>query len=145
MSDLSAVDLDPQGAAPQEENRDLVPLVVDGDPETAWRTESYLQNFGPSGLKTGVGLVVDLGTAQEVRQVEVATLGGPTEIDVFVTEQAPEDVEGLDPVGSAAGTGGLVVSLEEAVAGRFVTVWLTSLPPDGSEFRGQVAEIVVSR
>lgn len=136
-------DLDPQGSPPQDEYPELAPLVLDGDPATSWHTSTYKQNFGPGGLKDGVGLVVDLGAAKGVRQVDVATLGGPTAVSVFVTSQAPTDVEGLTPVGTAADNGELRVSLDEAVSGRFVTVWLTSLPEVDGGFRGTVADVVV--
>ena len=64
LTGLTATDFDPQGDPP-EENPELAPLAVDGDPATSWRTATYLQNFGPGGLKTGVGLVLDLGGAHD--------------------------------------------------------------------------------
>lgn len=140
---ITADDFDPQGAVPQEENPELVPLVLDGDPATSWRTASYLQDFGPTGLKDGVGLVLDLGTAMGVREIDIATLGGPTEVAVYVTTAAPTGVAGLTPVGTAAGVGGLAISLDEAVSGQFVTVWLTSIPPVEDGFRGTIADVVV--
>ncbi|QIK74932.1 protein kinase family protein [Nocardioides piscis] len=142
--DLRATDFDPQGGEPREENPELVPLVLDGDPETSWTTSTYKQNFGrPTGLKDGVGLVVDVGRPVDVREVEVATLGGPTSVSIFVTSKPPTGVEGLTPVGTAAGNGGLTVTLDEAVPGRYVTVWLTSIPPVLDEYRGEVAEVSV--
>lgn len=140
---LVADDFDPQGSPPQEENPELVPLVVDGNPSTSWQTASYLQNLGPSGLKTGVGLVIDLGATRGVREVDVATLKGPTSLSVYVSGQPPTGVQELSPVGEAAGTGVLEVALDEAVSGRYVTVWLTSLPQVDGEFRGTIAEVEV--
>jgi hypothetical protein len=52
-------------------------------------------------------------------------------------------VADLSPVGDAAGTGVLEVPLDEAVSGRYVTVWLTSLPEVEGEFRGTISEISV--
>ena len=140
---ITAVDFDPQGSEPREENPDLVPLAIDGDPATSWRTSTYRQNFGPTGLKDGVGLVLDLGATVGVRGVDIATLGGPTSVSVYVTATTPTGVAGLTPVGTAAGNGGLTVTLDEAVSGRFVTVWLTSIPPVEDEFRGTIADVVV--
>ena len=122
---------------------ELLARHVDGDPTTSWQTASYLQDFGPTGLKDGVGLVLDLGTAMGVREIDIATLGGPTEVAVYVTTAAPTGVAGLTPVGTAAGVGGLTISLDEAVSGQFVTVWLTSIPPVEDEFRGTIADVVV--
>jgi hypothetical protein len=117
--------------------------VVDGDPSTTWSTSSYLQNFGPAGLKTGVGVVVDLGAAKGVRQVVVTTAGGQTSLAAYVTSTAPTGISELTPVGTASGTGQLTISLDEAVSGRYVTVWLTLLPEVDGEFRGTIAEVQV--
>lgn len=140
---LTADDFDPQGSEPREENPDQVPNVLDGDPSTAWTTSSYLQNFGPAGLKTGVGLVIDLGATKGVRQVVVTTEGGQTSLAAYVTSTAPTGIAGLTPVGTASGTGDLTITVDEAVSGRFVTVWLTLLPSVGSEFRGTISEVQV--
>lgn len=140
---LAADDFDPQGSEPREENPDQVPNVVDGDPSTTWSTSSYLQNFGPGGLKTGVGVVVDLGAAKGVRQVVVTTAGGQTSLAAYVTSTAPTGISELTPVGTASGTGELTVTMDEAVSGRYVTVWLTLLPEVDGEFRGTIAEVQV--
>ncbi|MFC7358847.1 protein kinase family protein [Nocardioides astragali] len=142
FTDLSADDFDPQGSEPREENPDDVPNVLDGDPATSWSTSNYFQNFGPAGLKTGVGLVVDLGATKGVREV-VVTTEGETALAAYVTSEPPTGIAGLTPVGTTSGTGELTISLDEAVSGRYVTVWLTLLPQVGDEFRGTISEVQV--
>lgn len=139
----SVDDLDPQGDG-GEENPELTDLTVDGDPSTAWRTSNYEQNFGPSGLKTGVGLTVSLPRTTDVRRVNVTTIGDPTSITLYAgTGEPPADVEGLQPVARGTTTGeSVTLATPEAVSADWVIVWLTSLPEDDG-FRGQVAEIVV--
>ncbi|GAB3015647.1 hypothetical protein GCM10011376_05610 [Nocardioides flavus (ex Wang et al. 2016)] len=140
---LSADDFDPQGGDGGVENPESVPNVLDGDPATSWNTSTYLQNFGPAGLKTGVGLVVDLGSTQAVRQVRVTTEGGQTSLAAYVTSEPPTGIAGLTPIGTASGAGDLTIDLDEAVSGRYVTVWLTLLPPVDGGFRGTVSEVQV--
>ena len=53
----------------------MAPNAVDGDPSTAWRTMTYLQDFGPGGLKTGAGLVLDLGAEHDVGSVDLTFVG----------------------------------------------------------------------
>ncbi|WP_372727242.1 protein kinase family protein [Nocardioides sp.] len=139
---VTASDFDPQGDPPTE-NPELAPLAVDDDPSTAWRSLTYKQNFGPGGLKTGLGLTLDLGDAYEVSQVDLALVGEDTEVAVYVTDEAPTTVEGLSPAATATlGTTG-EIALDEAVEGRFVTVWLTSVPAVDGGFRGEIADVVV--
>lgn len=139
---LSAADFDPQGSDGAE-NPESVPNVLDGDPATSWNTSTYRQNFGPAGLKTGVGLVLDLGSTQAVRQVLVSTAGGQTSLAAYVTSEPPTGIAGLTPIGTASGAGDLAVELDEAVSGRYVTVWLTLLPPVDGGFRGTITEVQV--
>jgi hypothetical protein len=142
-SDVTADDFDPQ-ADPPEENPDEAPLVVDGDPATAWHTSTYSQQLGPGGLKTGVGLVLDLGATGGVSEVDLTLGGAPTSVSVYVTDTAPRGVRGLSPAATATATGPeLSVTLDEPVAGRYVVVWLTSLPQVDGGFRGEVAEVSV--
>lgn len=140
VTDTTARDLDPQGED-REEFPDLVGFVVDGQPNTAWRSQTYNQQFGPAGLKTGVGVVVDLGASTDVRRVSVDLVGAPTGVSIFLTEDQPADVAGLKPISKRTTDGRLDVETEET--GRYVIVWLTSLPAVDSGFRGSIAEVEV--
>ena len=143
LTGITAHDFDPQGSPPSE-NPAEAPLAVDGNPATAWSTLTYTQNLGPGGLKTGVGLVLDLGASHSVSEVDLTTVGAPTGVSIFVTKQAPTGVQGLTAAGdtTVTGTKGTVM-LASAPTGRFVIVWLTSLPAAPGGFRGQIAEVVV--
>ncbi|PVG84139.1 hypothetical protein DDE18_00385 [Nocardioides gansuensis] len=147
LAGITADDFDPQGAEPKDEYPELVPLVLDGNDQTSWQTAGYDDNLGPAvpALKKGVGLILDLQGTKGVREVDVTTLGGPTSVSIYVTTQRPTTVDGLTPVGEQTGTGRLTFTLEEAVSGQFVTVWLTSLPQDQEDgrYRGHVAEVEV--
>jgi hypothetical protein len=143
LAGLSARDLDPQGSPP-EENPDLAPLVVDGDRATTWHTETYRQQLGPAGLKTGVGLVVDIGTSRRVAAVDVTFVGEPTGFSVYLTDQEPTGVADLTPVAEGTATStSASVALPDDAAGRYVVIWLTDLPGVRGGFRGEVAEVVV--
>src|SRR5207342_3283873 len=71
-----ADDFDPEGN--QEENPDRVALAVDGDPATSWGTLTYRGNPKLGGLKSGVGLIIDLGKVVGASSVEVTFVGTPT-------------------------------------------------------------------
>jgi hypothetical protein len=143
ITGVTATDFDPQGSPP-EENPTQAHLAVDGDPTTGWQTSRYDQNFGAGGLKTGVGLVLDLHAVHDVAQVDLTTTGSPTTIQVYVTEHAPSDLQGLSPVGriTLTGTQG-IVRLGPGTRGRYVVVWLTSLPQVPGGYRGQVDQVAV--
>ncbi|MFN8189778.1 MAG: protein kinase family protein [Nocardioidaceae bacterium] len=143
LSGLTVSDLDPQGSPP-EENPELAPLAVDGDKATTWHTETYRQQLGPAGLKTGVGLVVDIGTNRRVAAVDVTFVGQPTGFSVYLTDQQPTGIAALTPVAQERATAtSASVTLPDDAAGRYVVIWLTELPAVRGGFRGEIAEVVV--
>ncbi len=133
-----------------DENPALVPLAIDGDPTTAWQTLPYLNYPALGNLKDGVGLVLDLGAAHDVSRVAVELQGSPTSLQL---RAAPASAA-VAPANSAqqyrllasrrgAGTS-VVFRLQPQVSTRFLLVWLTSLPPDGTNaYRGRISEIKV--
>jgi len=138
-------DFDPEGD-PSEENPELVGDAHDGDPGTAWITMRY--NDGPQlVIKSGVGLLVDLGSEQEVSDVRVTLQGSPTDVHLLAAPEgatAPTDVGGLVEVASVTGAGATAdLKPSEPVTTRYLVVWLTSLPSVSGGYQGGVAEIVV--
>jgi hypothetical protein len=140
-----ASDFDPFGDPP-DENPEEAPDVVDGDLATTWHTLSYKQNFGPGGLKPGVGVLLDLGRTASVSQATITLVGEPTTVELRASsgENAPGGLDVTEVVakGTADGTT-LELKLDEAVETRYLVVWLTSVPAAGSSFRGEIAEVVV--
>jgi hypothetical protein len=146
--DVSAVsDFDPQGDPP-EEHPELAPLAVDGQPGTAWQTLTYRNNPRLGGLKSGVGLLVDLGKASKVGRVRLSLLGTPTSVEILAapgTDTAPTSTDGLDRVAAQDNAGERVtLDLKAPVSTRYLVVWLTSLPPAPGGYQGRIAEIAVS-
>jgi hypothetical protein len=140
----SAVDYDPEGDG--DENPEDTPLAVDGDPETAWVTQSY---FDPlEDQKPGVGLYLDLGAALPVVGLNLTLVGDDSGLEIRVPTdggtQAPENLDDWTVVAEFDSAGSeLPVILDAPVTARYVLVWFTRLPPQGGDFRGGVAEAEV--
>ena len=144
----AVTDFDPE-ADPPEENPDLAPLAVDRKPGTAWSTVTYRGNPKLGGLKSGVGLLVDLGEPVEVGRVRLTLLGRPTSLEILAAPRSlqapPSSTEGLTRVASAENAGHRVrLPFAKPVTTRWLVVWLTSLPPAPGGFKGQVAEVSVA-
>ncbi|QYJ03295.1 protein kinase family protein [Nocardioides panacisoli] len=142
VTGLTAVDFDPFGNPP-EEHPDTIDRTVDGDAGTTWRTMTYLQQFGPEGLKPGVGLVVDLGESVEVAEVEVTVVGGATDMELYVGDDPPSDAPQGEPAATGTAEQSTVILEPEDATGQYALIWLTSLPEVPGGFRGEVAEVVV--
>jgi hypothetical protein len=143
ITGITARDFDPQGSG--GENTDEAPRAVDDNPGTAWATLRYDQQFGPGGLKDGVGLVLDLGAVHDVTEIDLTAVGQPTSVRIYVSPSDPADLRGLEVAGRSTLTSTRgAVELDEPVSGRYVVVWLTKLPPVTGGFRGGIAEAVVA-
>jgi serine/threonine protein kinase len=118
----------------------------DGDPSTSWQTQSYTRaDLG--GLKEGVGLVLDLGSAHRVSSVTV-DLVGATDVELLAapagSKARPTQLDGFGKVASASGDGKLTFKPTGQVTTRYLLVWLTKLPPSDGQFRGKISEIDVT-
>jgi putative peptidoglycan lipid II flippase len=125
------------------ENDDQVLLAVDGDKETAWTTVSY-RKADMSG-KAGVGLMLDLGSAQDVYGIDIDFISGHT-AEVYVLDSPEPDFAtaakfaDFDPNEISSS-----FSTTKAVSGRYVLIWITpDLPKaDSGMFQGGICEVRV--
>jgi putative peptidoglycan lipid II flippase len=130
------------------ENPDQAPLAADGKPDTAWRTNRYrTANFNKT--KAGVGLILDLGHAQVVRQVKLILPAAGETLQVraagAAVTTAPVDLDSYLVVASAENAGIQdTLRFSFATNTRFLLVWITKLPRDGGGYRGGISEITVS-
>ncbi|MFJ4920508.1 protein kinase family protein [Streptomyces sp. NPDC088725] len=141
-----ARDFDPEGNG--VENPDEIQNSYDGDPSTFWQTVRYSStpNFG--NLKSGAGIVLDLGKSQPVGTVNVSFLGGNTSVELRAasadTTTEPTTLDGFKKVAEGSGEK-VVLKPGKPVQARYVLVWLTKLPQiSPGNFRGKVSEISVT-
>lgn len=136
-----AIDYDPLGDV--EERPEQIPNIIDGDPDTFWNSMGY-QNTAFSGLKDGMGVILDLGESSSLSEVTLelplANTGQiyVTDDETYFSERPPlgDDVE---PVGEFTGPGTTSVELAEGTAGRYVVVWFTNTVQVGEWHRAQLA------
>jgi hypothetical protein len=144
---VSAHDFDPEGDPP-EENPGETALAIDGKPDTGWHTMTYKGDAALGGLKSGVGLVLDLGSEQKVGSVQVRLAGSPTGLELFATPPGDDNppVELADArrvTGTTADGTTVVLRADPTVRTRFLVVWLTRLPAVSGGFRGEITEVTV--
>ena len=138
---VTSFDPPPQGNG--DENGYAAALTVDGKRTTVWTTKQYNEQFGPSGLKDGVGLVLDLGKPTAISAVMVRTEGG-TGLEVRTADQEGSTLHDYTVMATASDADGKTLLRPKGdLTARYVLLWLTSLPADGGRYRGRIAEITV--
>jgi eukaryotic-like serine/threonine-protein kinase len=133
---------------------DDVDKMVDGNTATVWNTDGYRNNPNFGKLKPGLGVLVDLKTPQQVVSVQVDFNTGGATAELRAGSTDPGDnsqgdtqlVAQYTPVGAPkSDLGTRVVFPGPDQPTRYLLVWITRLPPDGSgRYRISIGEIAVS-
>jgi hypothetical protein len=139
-----AQDFDPLGNDGSE-NPDEIDRLYDNVPGTYWETSFYTSaDFGR--LKSGVGVILDLGKVQDVGKVTVS-FKGDTSVELRAASGAATQPQSLDGYTKVAQGSGTTVALKpnESLKSRYLLVWLTKLPlTEEGNYRGRVVDIKVT-
>ena len=123
------------------ENAGAVANAFDGDSSTAWETVRYeTSTFG--GLKSGVGLLVDLGQPTPVARVELVTGGSGATFELRVADALGARPEDYEVVARATAEDNLaVLTPPPGTNARWYLVWVTGLREVEGGFRAAIAEM----
>ena len=96
--------------------------------------------------KAGVGLLVDLGSAQDVYGVEVDFISVGHRAEIYVGNSAePDFATELKFGDTSLSEISSKVSVSVPISGRYVLIWITADLPeiDSGDFQGGISEIRV--
>jgi serine/threonine protein kinase len=119
------------------ENDSGMPLVADGDPLTAWKSENY---FDVKLNKPGVGMLFDLGTPQTVTGFRLQTPYPGYRFTVVVGDDPTAMVRTAHAMFTA--TADMRESIGPAT-GQYVLLWITTVVPTDDGNRAEVGEFRV--
>ena len=142
----SVTDFDPEGDG--AEKPEATANVVDGNRSTFWDSEGYTGDFSPTGLKTGVGLIVRADAPVPARQLDFITRTPGIDAQVYAAAAPATDLESWGPViGSVTDAPeNAKVDLDTAGQGfRYYLLWITKVVPDDGFNRASISEIVLRR
>jgi eukaryotic-like serine/threonine-protein kinase len=133
---------DPGGDG-EPENPESVELAFDGDPATSWSTVTYRGSPAFGNLKDGIGLLFDLGGAQEVAGVELTSAAPGANVQIRVAERAGTELDAFTPAADGTIDGTTRFAFDEPATAGFVLVWITGLVPSDGGFAADIAEVEV--
>lgn len=126
-------------------------LAIDGKSSTFWATSYYLQpNFG--GLKSGTGLLLDMGRQVRLSQVEVL-FGSQccTTAEIYLgnsnamSETALNNFTKVAPAATVHGDH--VYTINSPATGRYVLIWLKgnlpAMPGQSGQYQARIYNVVV--
>jgi hypothetical protein len=127
LTAASVVAFGPEGTV-DGDNPGIVSRVNGGETQPWYSSWYATPEFG--NLKSGTGLLLDMGSAVNVSSVQLS-LGSQPGADVQVRVGNSATLGGLTTVASAAGVGSDErLSVTPPSSGRYVLVWFTRLPPN---------------
>jgi serine/threonine protein kinase len=108
-----------------------VQYAIDGSTSTAWHTDYYFGESTFGNLKTGTGLLLDMG--QQVRLSQVAVQFGTTccthvEIEIGNSASTAAMKTFTEVQSSTTAQGITTFNVTSKTTGRYVLIWLTDLP-----------------
>jgi serine/threonine-protein kinase len=140
--EVAVVDPQAPGAG---DNQELAGNAADGDPQTAWSSESY-DTADLGGDKDGIGLAFDLGQERDVRGVTLELVRGGLTVELYATDILPSEVASPAAWGEPRASQTDTLSQQpfsfNATAERFWLLWITGLSAGtGDGFTAEVAEV----
>lgn len=140
----------PSSSPGTAENTSSAANVVDGDSSTAWSTDTYRNQLGDgdAAFKPGVGLLLSLNDASEVRRVVVRSDNDDVKFEIRSADSAtPSSLDDTTLLGEGTvrdGTG--TVTLKDAAEPAFVLVWITRLGTSGPQaYDAAISEVELTR
>jgi eukaryotic-like serine/threonine-protein kinase len=133
---------DPQGDGDPDHPEDVA-LAFDGDAATAWSTYEYRGSPAFGNLKDGVGLLLDLGSAQDLAGVTITTTAPGATVEVRTADAPAEQLDGFTAVADAELGQETELAFDEPVSAQYVLVWITALVPSEGGFSAGIAEVSV--
>jgi hypothetical protein len=129
IAPVSAVAFGPDGPADGDNPQNAARVLA--DPAAGWLTDWYATpDFGD--LKTGTGLLLDMGRTITVTTVRL-TLGGLPGANLQLRLGAVPELSALPVATTATDAGDLLsLPLTTPARARYILLWFTRLPPDGA-------------
>ena len=143
LTPVSAAAFNPYATEGRGDHAGLAYRAIDGSRATAWQTDWYTTpRMG--GLYRGTGLLVDMGRVVTIASVRIM-LGPARGADFRLRIGATPTLAALRSVASETDVGGVVrIRLSAPARGRYVLIWFTGLPADGSgTFQANVYNLVL--
>ncbi|MGI5126586.1 protein kinase family protein [Pseudonocardia sp. CA-107938] len=126
------------------DNRDQASRVVDRDPNSAWRTADYKQQF--PAFKPGIGVVVSFESAVQLADLTIDSPSAGTVVEIRSIPSVDAPIEQTTVIGSATlRADATQIALPNSQPVTHVLVWITKLSGPGGELNAQINEITFHR
>ncbi|MEV0638106.1 protein kinase family protein [Streptomyces sp. NPDC050619] len=114
-----------------------VAKTYDGDSSTYWKTNTFEEGPPLAPYKPGVGIVYDLGSAQQLAAASIGLRysGNHTTVELYAADSlTPSSLDSMKKIGEVTTSGSTAtVKVTKSVKSQYVLVWLTAVPYSGAD------------
>ncbi len=134
LKPVSANSFDVYGNDGGNENAGDAPYAIDASTSTDWHTDYYFGNPVFGGLKTGTGLILDMGKKVRLSQVKIQFgTSCCTHVEIEIGNDDIPDAAALRTFtalqSSDTAAGVTTFNVTSGATGQYVLIWITDLPP----------------
>jgi serine/threonine protein kinase len=142
ISLVAATAFDPPPGSGSEHD-ELTLNAIDGNPTTAWNTESYAnRSFG--GLKDGVGLIVETIDVGPITTIDVMSPSQGWSLEIYAAARPAADLAGWgEPLAGASAVAGNAQFDLGGISAGAVLVWITDLGNAAGPLRVDIGEVTL--
>lgn len=140
---VSATVFSPAGGADAPE---LAGLAIDGDPSTAWPTDTYTDAVPFPNFKNGVGLMLRLPSPTVVGSVSISVSSTGTQVQIRSADSAgPASLDDTTLLTgpTALKPGSNTIAVPSAEPTSYLLVWISTLGQTNGKNRTDVSEVSV--
>jgi hypothetical protein len=118
--------------------------VIDGDPDTGWKTFNYRQQF--PALKPGVGIMTSFASPVQLSTLAIDSPSPGTEVEIRAASTPDAAISDTQLLARATLDDGVTtVSLSDSQPVQYVLVWITHLGGGGSDNSTEIREVSFRR
>jgi hypothetical protein len=141
---IKAVGASVYDKAGDRDNAGKVSRVIDGNPDTGWKTYSYKQQF--PALKPGVGIMTSFASPVQLSNLAIDSPSSGTEVEIRAAPSPDASLTDTSVLARATLDDGVTtVPLTNSQPVQYVLVWITRLGGGGSDNNTEIREVSFRR
>ena len=121
-------------------------LAIDGDPNTAWSTDTYLDGVPFPNFKQGVGLILHLSQPTALSEVSIDVASTGTEVQIRAADSAnPANLSDTTELTTdvVLQPGANHISVDNQTKTANVLVWINKLGMTDGKSRTEISDITL--
>jgi hypothetical protein len=126
------------------DNAERATRIIDHDPDTAWSTSTYHQQF--PAYRPGIGIMVSFASAVQLSDLTIESQSRGTVIEVRSAPSADSPLSDTEKIAEVTLTNGRTpVSLAGSQPVEHVLLWITKLSGGDSAYSSEIGEVEFRR